>query len=383
MNIENKETMTLPDLISTINSVHQTFQTKALQSVSVNLTLRNFIIGFYIVEYEQNGSDRAIYGAKLIENMAQKLSHIKGMSTTALKLMRQFYLIYPQISQTLSDELQLPNLQIKEVVSVKSLVIEPSRLLRFFSFSHFIELIKIDDELKRTFYEVETIKGNWSVRELKRQIESLLYERVGLSIDKKSLLQSLENKKEVFNPASIIKEPYILEFTGLETKESYSENDLESALLNHIEAFLLELGTGFCFEAKQKRISIDNEHDRIDLVFYHRVLKCHILVDLKVRAFSYADVGQMNFYLNYYKNEISMQGDNPPIGIILCTQKNSVKVEYATAGLDKNLFVSKYKVVLPTTKELEDLVKENLEEFATVDKISQSLENSFDSEDRC
>lgn len=193
MNIENKETMTLPDLISTINSVHQTFQTKALQSVSVNLTLRNFIIGFYIVEYEQNGSDRAIYGAKLIENMAQKLSHIKGMSTTALKLMRQFYLIYPQISQTLSDELQLPNLQIKEVVSVKSLVIEPSRLLRFFSFSHFIELIKIDDELKRTFYEVETIKGNWSVRELKRQIESLLYERVGLSIDKKSLFQSLKS----------------------------------------------------------------------------------------------------------------------------------------------------------------------------------------------
>ena len=193
--------------------------------------------------------------------------------------------------------------------------------MRTCSFTHFIELIKIDDELKRTFYEVETIKGNWSVRELKRQAESLLYERVGLSVDKKSLLQSLENKKEVFNPTSIIKEPYILEFTGLETKESYSENDLESAILHHIEDFLLELGTGFCFEARQKRISIENEHDRIDLVFYHRVLKCHILVDLKVRAFSYADVGQMNFYLNYYKNEISMQGDNPPIGIILCTEK--------------------------------------------------------------
>ncbi|MEA1983276.1 MAG: PDDEXK nuclease domain-containing protein [Campylobacterota bacterium] len=354
--------MTLPNLISTIDTVHQTFQTRALQRVSVNLTLRNFVIGHYIVEYEQNGSDRATYGSKLIENMAKKLSHIKGMSKSNLKSFRQFYLIYPQISQTVSGKFKLVG-QKSQTVSDQSLYIPTNKLLRTCSFSHFIELIKIDDELKRTFYEVETIKGNWSVRELKRQVESLLYERVGLSVDKKSLLQSLENKKEVFDPTSIIKEPYILEFTGLQTKESYSENDLESAILHHIEDFLLELGTGFCFEARQKRISIENEHDRVDLVFYHRVLKCHILVDLKVRAFSYADVGQMNFYLNYYKNEISMQGDNPPIGIILCTEKNNVKAEYATAGLDENLFVSKYKIVLPTTKELEELVKEDLEEL--------------------
>lgn len=352
--------MTLSNLVSAIDTVHKAFQAKALQSVSVNLTLRNFIIGYYIVEYEQNGSDRATYGSRLIDNMAQKLSHIKGISSTALRLMRQFYLIYPQISQTLSDELQLLDLQIQPTLSVESVTIEPKKLLRYFSFSHFIELLKIDDELKRTFYEVETIKGNWSVRELKRQVESLLYERIGLSVDKKTLLQSLGNKKEVFNPSAIIKEPYILEFTGLESRHSYSESDLESALLNHIEEFLLELGTGFCFESRQKRISIDNEHDRIDLVFYHRVLKCHVLVDLKVRAFSYADVGQMNFYLNYYKNEISAESDNPPIGIILCTEKNNVKAEYATAGLDENLFVSKYKVILPTTKELENLVKEDL-----------------------
>ena len=354
--------MTLSSLISTIDTVHQTFQTKALQSVSINLTLRNFIIGYYIVEYEQNGSDRATYGSKLIENMAQKLSHIKGMSSTALKLMRQFYLTYPQISQSVTDQFKIDN-KISQSVTDQSLYVPTEKLLRVCSFTHFIELVKIDDELKRVFYEVETIKGNWSVRELKRQVESLLYERVGLSTDKKSLLQSLENKKEVFDPASIIKEPYILEFTGLETKEKYSESDLESALLNHIEDFLLELGTGFCFEARQKRISIANEHDRIDLVFYHRVLKCHVLVDLKVRAFSHADVGQMNFYLNYYKNEISMEGDNQPIGIILCTEKNSVKVEYATAGLDEKLFVSKYKIVLPSIKELEELVKEDLEDL--------------------
>jgi len=354
--------MTLSTLISSIEIAHNTFQAKALQSVSVNLTLRNFVIGYYIVEYEQNGSDRATYGHKVIDNLAQKLVHIKGVSSTALKLMRQFYLTYPQISQSLTDQFKISD-KISQSLTDQSLQVPIDKLLRTCSFTHFIELVKIDDELKRTFYEVETIKGNWSVRELKRQVESLLFERVGLSADKKSLLQALENKKEVFNPASIIKEPYILEFTGLESKQCYSEGDLESALLNHIEAFLLELGTGFCFEARQKRISIENEHDRIDLVFYHRVLQCHVLVDLKVRAFNYADVGQMNFYLNYYKNEISTQNDNPPIGIILCTEKNSVKVEYATAGLDKNLFVSKYKVVLPTIKELEKLVKDDLEEL--------------------
>jgi len=354
--------MTLSSLISTIDTVHNTYKTQALQGVSINLTLRNFIIGYYIVEYEQNGEDRATYGSKLIENMAQNLSHIKGMSSTALKLMRQFYLTYPQISQSVTDQFKIDN-KIGQSVTDFSLKVPTDKLLRTCSFTHFIELIKIDDELKRTFYEVETIKGNWSVRELKRQVESLLFERIGLSTDKKSLIQSLEDKKEMFNPTSIIKEPYILEFTGLETKEKYNENNLEEALLNHIEDFLLELGTGFCFEARQKRISIDNEHDRVDLVFYHRILKCHVLVDLKIRAFSYADVGQMNFYLNYYKNEISMQDDNPPIGIILCTEKNSVKVEYATAGLDENLFISKYKIVLPTIKELEELVKEDLEEL--------------------
>lgn len=354
--------MTFNNLVSTITSVHKTFQAKALQSVSINLTLRNFIIGYYIVEYEQKGSDRAQYGTKTIENMTQKLSHIKGMSRSNLKSFRQFYLMYPQISQTVSGEFKSISRKSQTVTDL-SLVVPTEKLLRVCSFSHFIELIKIDDELKRTFYEVETIKGNWSVRELKRQIESQLFERVGLSIDKKSLLEKLENKKEVFTPNTIIKEPYILEFTGLEVKEKYSENDLEEALLNHLQEFLLELGTGFCFEARQKRISIDNEHDRIDLVFYHRILKCHVLVDLKVREFNHTDVGQMNFYLNYYKNEISKEDDNPPIGLILCTQKNNIKVEYATAGLDENLFVSKYKIVLPTIKELEELVREDLEEL--------------------
>lgn len=355
--------MTFKNLISNINEIHNTLQIKALQSVSVNLTIRNYIIGHYIVEYEQNGNDRAEYGAKIIDNLADSLKHIKGLSPTNLRLFRTFYQVYPQIQQTLSDKFKLEGLSIQQTVSVKSLSVPENKLLKYFSFSHFIELIKIDDDIKRVFYEVETIKGNWSVRELKRQIETLLYERMSLSVDKKSLLQSLENKKEIYNPLDIIKNPYILEFTGLQEKASYSESDLESALLNHIEDFLLELGTGFCFEARQKRISIENEHDRVDLVFYHRILKCHVLVDLKVRAFSYADVGQMNFYLNYYKNEISSKSDNPPIGIILCTDKNHTKVEYATAGLDENMFISKYKIVLPSINELEKFIDEEIQDI--------------------
>jgi predicted nuclease of restriction endonuclease-like (RecB) superfamily len=182
--------MTFKTLISNINDIHNTLQIKALQSVSVNLTIRNYLIGHYIVEYEQNGNDRAEYGAKAIQNLADNLQHIKGLSLTNLKMMRQFYLLYPQISQTVSDQFKLVDLSIHQTVSVKSLSVPEDKLLKYFSFSHFIELIKVDDETKRLFYEVEAIKGNWSVRELKRQIESLLYERMSLSTDKKSLFQS-------------------------------------------------------------------------------------------------------------------------------------------------------------------------------------------------
>ncbi|MFZ2889103.1 PDDEXK nuclease domain-containing protein [Sulfuricurvum sp.] len=237
------------------------------------------------------------------------------------------------------------------------------RLLNSCTFTHFIELIKIDDSLKRLFYEVKTIKGNWSVRELQRQIYAQTYERIGLSTNKKELIASITSATETLLPEQIIKDPYILEFTGLETKAKYSENDLEMALLNHLQDFLLELGNGFCFEARQKRISIDNEHDRIDLVFYHRVLKCHVLVDLKIREFSHADVGQMNFYLNYYKNEIMAESDNPPIGLILCATKNHTKVEYATAGLSNQLFVSKYKINLPSLESIEEFIEDELSEL--------------------
>jgi len=359
-NIENK---TLNDLIAQIDNAHKTIQQEAIKSVSTGLTLRNWIIGYYIFEYEQNGVDRAKYGDRIIENLAYRLKHIKGISATNLRLFRVFYKTYNQIQQTVSVKLNIPKLAIQQTLSVKSLEVPVDKLLRTFTFSHFIELIRLDDNLKRVFYEVEAIKGNWSVRELKRQINSQIFERVGLSKNKKDLIQSLDKTIDTYLPQQIIKDPYILEFTELEEKIKYSENDLESSLLNHIQDFLLELGNGFCFEARQKRISIDNEHDRIDLVFYHRILKCHILIDLKIREFSHADIGQMNFYLNYYKNEISESTDNLPIGLILCANKNNTKVEYATAGLDNNLFVSKYKINLPSVEEIEEFLEDEIDGF--------------------
>jgi predicted nuclease of restriction endonuclease-like (RecB) superfamily len=352
--------MTLGSLTTEIETLHTNIQTQTLKSVSSNFTLRNWMIGYYIVEYEQKGADRAKYGDKIIVTLAQNLSSIKGLSVSNLRLFRQFYITYPQIHQTVSDTFKLP---IHQTVSDELMSLPVKKLLNSCTFSHFVEFIKLDDPLQRLFYEVETIKGNWSVRELKRQINTQVYERIGLSIDKKELINSISQKTQKLSFNSIIKDPYILEFTGLEAKVKYSENDLESALLNNLQYFLLELGNGFCFEARQKRISIENEHDRIDLVFYHRILKCHVLIDLKIREFSHADVGQMNFYLNYYKSEIRAENDNPPIGLILCANKNSTKVEYATAGLDNKLFVSKYKINLPSVDEIESFIHSELEEI--------------------
>jgi len=355
------EKNTFNTLVTQIDSVHKTLQEKSIKSVSTALTMRNWLIGYYIVEYEQNGEDRAEYGAKIIHNLVKRLNHIKGMSLSNLKLFRQFYFAYPQVSESVSSQFKLTNQKSLTVSDQFNLPID--KLLNSFSFSHFIELIKLDEPLKRLFYEVEGIKGNWGVRELRRQINSATYERIGLSKNRQEMIDSIHKSSEGILPEQIIKDPYILEFTGLESKVKYSENDLEEALLNHLQDFLLELGNGFCFEARQKRISIENEHDRVDLVFYHRILKCHVLIDLKIREFSHADVGQMNFYLNYFKNEISDKSDNPPIGLILCANKNRTKVEYATAGLDSQMFVSKYKINLPSVEEIEAFISHEMEEL--------------------
>ncbi|MDR3188171.1 MAG: PDDEXK nuclease domain-containing protein [Prevotellaceae bacterium] len=233
-------------------------------------------------------------------------------------------------------------------------------LLSRLSFSHFLAIIRKSDPLERLFYEVEAIKNNWSVRELERAIDTALYVRTGLSTNKEAVIAKFKNKKPAQN-VDIIRDPYFLEFLGLEERSEYNESDLEQQILTHLQKFLVELGTGFCFEARQKRITFDNKHYRIDLVFYHKVLKCNVLIDLKLREYHYSDAGQMNLYLNYYKeNEMSSE-DNPPIGIILCSDKNDTLVKYSAAGMDDHLFVSKYLVKLPAKKVLEEFIKRELE----------------------
>lgn len=235
--------------------------------------------------------------------------------------------------------------------------LSPERILQF-SWTHLIELLRLDDPWKRAFYENECLLGAWSVRQLQRQIGSLLYERTGLSKNKRAVVARVR-KQSAEAPATIedlIRDPYVLEFAGLADRAAYSENDLESALLNHVQTFLLELGTGFCSEARQFRITVGNEHDRVDLVFYHRRLRCHVLLDLKIRAFSRADAGQMNFYLNYFKKNMMAEGDQPPVGTVLCSGKDVTKVEYATAGLSQKLFVSRYLVALPSAEKLSAFV---------------------------
>lgn len=359
--------MEFQDLLQILNGTHQQLLAGAAQSVNKMLTLRNWLYGYYIVEFEQNGKDRAAYGVRLFETLAGELKKqkIKGMSPTNLRLFRQFYLTYPQISETIHKQLQDTDYQLIVIQQMPSVELEVTQssytlsgevLIQRLSYSHFVELTRIDNPLKRSFYEIQCIKGNWSVTQLRRQIESLLFERTGLSTNKEIMVQKIHEQWHTLTIEDIIRDPYILEFTGLKEQPEYSENELESALLAHLQSFLLELGTGFCFEARQKRIQVDNETDKIDLVFYHRILKCHILIDLKVRAFSYNDVGQMNFYLNYFKENEAMQDDNPPIGLILCTEKGNAKVKYATAGLDAQIFVSKYQVALPTETELEQFL---------------------------
>lgn len=367
----NKQQSSFEQLINSIYQTHCVLQENTQRVINQSLTLRNWLVGYYIVEYEQNGSDKAIYGEKLLLEMANTLKDkgIKGLRERELHTCKRFYIMYPQIQRTVSAELQtidtegfnstISILRTRSAKSKTNADIAPELLLSKLSYSHFIELIRVSESLERLFYEVEAIKNNWSVRELKRAIDTSLALRTTLSINKESVIAKIKNLKPKRN-IDIIKNPYLLEFLGLEEKNEYIESDLEQAILTHLQKFLVELGTGFCFEARQKRITFDNTHYRIDLVFYHRILKCHVLVDLKIGEFTHADAGQMTLYLNYFKAEEMIEGDNPPIGIILCADKNDTLVKYTTANMEDQLFVSKYLLKMPDKKALENIVREEL-----------------------
>lgn len=241
-----------------------------------------------------------------------------------------------------------------------------SVLITRLSFTHLSELIEIDDDVKRAFYEVECIRGNGSVRELKRQIHGLYYERSGLSTNKDKLSEFTHSLSETTNPEGIIRDPYVFEFLGLTPREVMSESHLEDQLLDKLQEFLLELGHGFCFEGRQKRILIGDTSYYVDLVFYHRILKCHVLVELKLAEFSHENIGQLNTYVSWYQANMMTEGDNPPVGILLCTHKDHALVEYALAGMDNNLFVSRYLLELPNKEEMQRFIANQMREHGCV-----------------
>lgn len=369
-------------LLDSIKSTHMQLQDSAAKAVNKLLTVRNWLIGYYIVEYEQKGEDRAQYGEKLLEQLARNLNE-EGLSFRNLKLFRQFYVAYPGIGQTVTAQFQgkirqtpsaqllLPeNLRfpIMQTASAESLSLDlqvpPEKLISRLSFSHITLLLTVENLLKRTFYEIEAIKGNWSVRELKRQINSLYFERMGMSQDKEKLARLVKESVETpLRPSDYIKNIYTFEFLGIPQIGLIEENDLEQAMLDHLQGFLLEMGHGFCLEGRQKRILIGDEYFFVDLVFYHRILKCHVLVELKVEEFNHINAGQLNTYLNYFKAEVMRPDDNQPVGILLVTNKNDALVQYATAGMDNALFVSRYMVELPSKEQLENFIRKELEQF--------------------
>lgn len=367
--------MNYQTLISAIREAHQQAQAGTAGAINRHHVMRNWIIGAYLVEFQQAGEDRAVYGTRLLKRVSADLREqaVPGTSVDQLERMRLLYLTYPQLadgnSAPLTRKLLPPAAARAKKKSAsltrKSVPALPaplsSKSLLQLSWTHFAELVRLDDPWKRAFYEIECLKGNWSVRQLQRQIGSLLFDRTALSTDKMAVIEHAR-QQAVQAPnliAELIRDPYVLEFTGLVERPRYLEKDLENALLDYLQTFLLELGTGFCFEARQKRVTVGGEHDHIDLVFYHRLLRCHLLIDLKTRPFRHGDAGQMNFYLNFWKTSMMIEGDQPPVGLILCTDKQQTRVDYATAGLDHQLFVSRYMNVLPSTETLERLIEQD------------------------
>ena len=314
-------------LVSLISGLWEKAKEKAALAINSELLDANWQTGRYIVEFEQGGNAKARYGEQLITNLAKDLTRLKGrgFSRSNLIYMRKLYLTFPK-SETLSHQL---------------------------TWSNYFELLKCDDELEMQFYMKECIKEGWKVRELKRQINSSLYQRLALSTDKAGVLALANEGHQVLSASDIIHDPYVLEFTGLPLQKRYKETDLEKALKANMEKFLLELGRGFAFIGRQYNIPIGARRFKVDLVFYHAILKCYVLIDLKRAEIRHSDIGQMNLYLNYFKNEICQPDDYPPIGIVLGARKDELLMEYALQGIDNNLFAARYQLYLPNRDELQ------------------------------
>ncbi|MCR4873376.1 MAG: PDDEXK nuclease domain-containing protein [Bacteroidales bacterium] len=399
--IELNDNTGLDSLVKQISTVQEVLQGIAAHAINLSLTARNWLVGYYIVEYEQHGEDRAQYGTNLLNTLSKRLSR-SGMEPRRLREYRQFYICYPYLGNEVLNYLQkqtyvsLPVehsqkwrsataiLQINDneqdkiwrltTAKLEDWQTPPDRLFNRLSATHLIYLSNIRDELKRAFYEQEAIRGCWTVKELDRQVSSLYYERMGVSMDKKTLQRHVADNAIVLSPKDIIRDPVSLEFLGLQ-EETYTETSLEKDILDHLQHFMLEMGRGFCFEARQKRILIDQDYFKADLIFYHRILKCHVIVDLKTDRFRHEYASQLNMYLNYYRHEVMQPDDNPPVGLLLCTDYGETTVRYATEGLSQNLFVSKYQLQLPSTEELRRYMLENFDD-QTIAKYKEQQRQS-------
>ena len=363
---EQDKVFSFDHLSDVVTQLHDSAYSATVKAINRFATVRNYVIGYYIVEYEQHGSDRAKYGDRLLKSLAERVNK-RGINETLLYNCRRFYLDYPQIksylegkSATASNEIEIsPTMSGKTIpkspTASEKFITPADKLISLLSFSHITEILTVDDPLARFFYETECVKCCWSVRELRRQISTNLYFRAGMSKKPELLLAQTQINKA---PVLTVNEPFSLEFLGLRP-EVLTESDLENALINHLQEFLLEMGKGFCFEARQKRMIIDDEYYFADLVFYNRVLHCNVIIELKDDEFKHADLSQLNAYVSYFRENEMQPGDNPPVGILLCTRKGEKMVEYALAGMDNSLFVSTYMLSLPDKQTLEEfLLKE-------------------------
>ena len=324
------------NLIEHIGILLEQGRKHAFYAVNTILIKTYWEIGKQIVEYEQKGKEHAEYGFSLLADLSKDLTlkYGKGFSKSNVYLMRQFYLKYQKF-QTLSGKL---------------------------SWSHYSELLSIEDNMTRQFYEKQSLTENWSIRELKRQINSALFQRIALNKDKKSIVELSKQGQLIEKAEDLIKDPYVLEFLGITQNYKYTEKELETKIVDNLQMFLLELGKGFTFVKRQYRITLDNNDYYVDLVFYHRILNCFVLIDLKIGQVNPQDIGQMNMYLNYFKAKENTKHDNIPVGIILSAEKNNLLVHYALGGLSNKLFVSKYKLYFPDKQQLENKLKELLSE---------------------
>lgn len=329
-------------LLTDIGLAIETARQNAVRAVNIELVKANWEIGRHIVKFEQGGNERAEYGSEMLARLSKdlQLRYGKGFGRRNVLDMRRFYLVYQKWQAV------------------------PAKL----SWTHLVALLAVSDDIARTFYEKQSIHENWSYRELERQIDSSLFERLALSRDKKAVLKLSQKGNAGAHITAVVKDPYVLDFLKIPQSHKTTEKGLEQKIIDNLQLFLLELGKGFAFVARQYKISLRNKHFHIDLVFYHRILKCFVLIDLKIKKVNHGDIGQMNLYLNYFKKEENVDGDNEPIGIILSAEKDEVLVEYAMGGISNKIFVSKYQLYLPDKKQLQQKVKTLLEGKKLINK---------------